>query len=131
MNYINEGWEERFEVLGSVDYFGADVYCHSHELKMLGLTGSELARLQYKLSLVESLAVRLATGMLKGVLKYNTDDLTPEEWTEHIFSESADLLNYLALFEASKLGCPECGGHPDDRTRAGMKCGRCAYTRVD
>ncbi len=23
--------------------------------------------------------------------------------------------------------CPECGGPPDDRVLAGMKCGPCAY----
>jgi hypothetical protein len=23
--------------------------------------------------------------------------------------------------------CPECGGPPDERVLAGMKCGRCAY----
>lgn len=23
--------------------------------------------------------------------------------------------------------CPECGGEPDERVRAGMKCGKCAY----
>ncbi len=27
------------------------------------------------------------------------------------------------------LTCPECGGPPDERVKAGMKCGRCAYGR--
>lgn len=28
---------------------------------------------------------------------------------------------------AYPLRCGECGGEPDERTAAGMKCGRCAY----
>ena len=41
--------------------------------------------------------------------------------TEGKMGESEDSLAILTHV------CPECGGPPDDRVLAGMKCGPCAY----
>ena len=44
-----------------------------------------------------------------------------------IFSESIPVLTFPEDLPGTPR-CPECGGPPDERVQAGMKCGICAYS---
>lgn len=67
------------------------------------LTDEQRKRLSKKLVLVERAARHLASGMLKGTLKYDSDDYTVQRWLAHVVDEGADLMNYyMLLAEAIK-----------------------------
>ena len=64
------------------------------------LSGENMERLRRKMPLVQEAATRLAVGMLKGTIKYDTDDWTPEQWIEHLGDEAFDQVNYFMLLKA-------------------------------
>ena len=64
------------------------------------LTAEQRERLFKKMPLVEKAAARLASGMLKGVLKYGKDDWTIREWLDYGIDDAGDNLNYWHLLEA-------------------------------
>lgn len=61
------------------------------------LTGTQLGRMRWKLELVEFGARAMAAGMLKGTLKYPTDDYSIDQWIGHLIGEGADQMNYQLL----------------------------------
>ena len=65
------------------------------------LTNEQQKRLRKKLVLVERAAKHMAAGMLKGTLKYDSDDYTVQRWLAHVVDEGADLMNYHMLLAAA------------------------------
>jgi len=93
------GWEARVKELARAEFFQASVDLHPH---LLGeLTEVQIARLKVKLKLVEEAAEYMAAGMLKGTLKYPTDDVSLETWMAHVIGEGADQMNYQILLAHS------------------------------
>ena len=91
----NIDWEDRYEELGNVNSFVVDINIGYHLSTQL--SPSEYKRLQLKLRLVEKYARKLAVGMLKGTLKYPTDNWSVEQWMHEQEDEEVDRLNYLLL----------------------------------
>lgn len=95
-------WQERVEELCNPVNFGCEIWYIDYNL----LSTNEQNRLQRKLWLVQRYARIMAAGMLKGVLKYPTDEYALEQWFAHLVGEGADKSNYdiLALdaFERSR-----------------------------
>ena len=54
----------------------------------------DIARLTPKLNLVQEIAKKLASGMVKGTLKYQGDDRTVDEWLDYLLDDASDVLNY-------------------------------------
>jgi len=63
------------------------------------LTEQQYKRLEYKLRIVENIAQELAARMLKGTLKYNTDDHSPAEWFSMMQDDQFDTINYTGLLK--------------------------------
>ena len=61
------------------------------------MTSSQKSRLSMKMQRVQDSAIRLCEGMLKGTLKYESEDLSILEWVEHLMSESVDHVNYCSF----------------------------------
>ena len=89
----NPGWEERAERLCDPANFVVEVT----NLPLKGLTPAEQYRLCKKLRLVEQFAARLAANMLKGVVKYPSDEMTVEEWEAAEEDDTVDSINYRLL----------------------------------
>jgi len=99
------GWEARVKELARAEFFSARIVYSDKLSKQL--SPSEHIRLDKKLDLVQQAAEYMAAGMLKGTLKYPTDDLTVEQWMAHVVGEGADQFNYEILladkfFKANK-----------------------------
>lgn len=91
-------WQERVEELARPEWFNG--YTPKQEL-LNRLTSVERERLVNKLALVKQAAAWMAAGMLKGTLKYATDDYSIDQWMAHVVGEGADQINYqLLLFDA-------------------------------
>ena len=97
---INENWEARYDKLINEDCFSVNIFL---EFALTdNLTEDEIDRLQIKLYPIEDLAKRLAVAMLKGTLKYPTDNRTVEEWAAFEEDEFFDLVNYRLLLKAAQ-----------------------------
>lgn len=91
------GWEERVERLCSPENFSIHL---SPGLDLqVGLTNKEYLRLLPKLELIRTQAVKQAVAMLRGTIKYEHDDRTPEEWRAESRAEKIDRMNYDLLGE--------------------------------
>ena len=92
------GWEARVKELAKPAHFVVDIY-------PIGLSGKitdeEFSRLHKKLKLVAEAATYMAAGMLKGTIKYPTDDLPLDTWMAHVIGEGADQMNYQILLAHS------------------------------
>ena len=95
---VKKGWEARFAGLTNKEYGPAITadFQLSHMLFNL-TTIHERRRLKWKLELVKEEALKMALAMLKGTIKYESDDISPEEWDAHAESERIDQNNYLLL----------------------------------
>ena len=93
----NQGWERR-RALIDPSLFKLHIVLDPVLLdEENGLDDIELERLERKLSLVAAYAAKLCAGMLKGTIKYATDDRTPEEWLAEEEDEDLDRTNYRLL----------------------------------
>lgn len=88
------GWEKRIQYLCKPEHFYVSVVPAA---VLSSLTTEQIERLLPKLELVVKAAKYMASGMLKGVLKYPTDDIAVEQWMAHVIDEGADQMNYQML----------------------------------
>lgn len=58
--------------------------------------------MDWKLRLVEAAAAKMAANMLKGTLKYDSDNITEKEWLDHLGDDLTDSLNYYWLLLAAR-----------------------------
>lgn len=89
------GWEERVARLAKPENFTIELW--PSLVLDCQLSDSELERLHRKLKLVRQAALYMAAGMLKGTLKYDSDDYSLEQWFAHLLGEGADQMNYQLL----------------------------------
>lgn len=89
------GWEERVARLAKPENFTIELW--PSLVLDCQLSDSELERLHRKLKLVRQAALYMAAGMLKGTLKYGSDDYSLEQWFAHLLGEGADQMNYQLL----------------------------------
>lgn len=93
------GWEKRVRELCKPTEFPVSLNVSATIWDALSIT--ERQRLFRKLRLVEQAAQWMAAGMLKGTLKYESDDYPLEQWFAHLLGEGADQMNYqLLLYQA-------------------------------
>ena len=93
------GWEERAKHLARYDLFKVTINPNAYLLT--GLTEDEKKRLFKKLRLVSNAARYMAAGMVKGTIKYATDNYDLKQWFAHLIGEGADQMNYqMLLFQA-------------------------------
>lgn len=90
-----ENWQQRTEALAKPEYWGVDISMSEHLI--VGLTTSEINRLEKKVAMVRDCAKYMLAGMVKGTVKYTSDDWTLERWMAHMIGEGADQMNYQLL----------------------------------
>lgn len=89
------GWEKRTEELATPDNFLVIITPLANLWR--GLDKCEKERLNKKLLILEEAVKYLAAGMVKGTVKYPTDNYSMEQWMAHLIGEGADQFNYQIL----------------------------------
>ena len=101
---VNEGWQERAKEICHLDNF--EVFIHMNP--DMGLTHDESERLQSKFDLVAEYARHMAMNMVKGTVKYVTDQYDLETWMveeedDHVDSDNYWLLRRQAMQKAGLI----------------------------
>lgn len=94
---VNEGWEERLATI--LDFLDLSVTVNTRVLsgRNGGLTLEEWNRLGPKIKMVEEFAGHMAENMLKGTVKYTSDEYAVETWLAEEEDDTVDLVNYSLL----------------------------------
>tara|TARA_Y100000310_G_scaffold336580_1_gene421527 strand:- start:1099 stop:1443 length:345 start_codon:yes stop_codon:yes gene_type:complete len=90
-----DDWEEALLDLQDTGEILVTVSPDAELCRMLGVENTD--RLTFKLELVAKLATKLAWNMVKGTLKYPTDDYPIQLWSDMGIDDGADNLNYQLL----------------------------------
>ena len=94
---MNEGWEKRFARMREQVSVRTEITVYDDDIPTF--SNDEWERLKPKIEMVKELAIKLIWGMVKGTIKYKSDDYTPEQWLDHLFDEQVDGMNYQMLYE--------------------------------
>ena len=97
---VNPGWEAKYqEVLKYIpNIIGERLHPIINQMVADGLiTAGEAARSKWKISLLEPVVQRMIANMIKGTLKYPTDDWPIETWMSMSLDDMADSVNYTLL----------------------------------
>jgi len=81
----------------TIDLFQVQIHFDVQHPIYQALTKKERTRTEQKLTLVKQAAIRLAVAMLKGTVKYPTDNHTIREWLEYALDDAGDAFQYLHL----------------------------------
>lgn len=90
-----DNWQKRTEGLAKPEYWSVTA-APSVELWQ-ALTLEERVRLDAKVEMVINATKYLLAGMVKGTVKYTSDDWTLDRWMAHVIGEGADQFNYQIL----------------------------------
>lgn len=93
----NSDWQTRAKLMCDPNEWSIEIQPSDQLLDLL--SADELRRMHTKVHLVMDFAQRMLAGMVKGTIKYPTDDYTFERWMSHLVSEQADQANYTILLE--------------------------------
>ena len=102
--------DRRDRLLSDLDpsIFRVDIYLDSSHRVYQQLTESERLRTEQKMEMVGDAARRLATAMLKGTIKYPTDNRSINEWLEYALDDAGDTFQYLHIIrEVLRMFIPE------------------------
>jgi hypothetical protein len=96
---VNEGWEERYHHIRENFYQTINTGFLSDMVVDGALSASEATRAQWKIKLLEPFVTRLVVNMIKGTIKYTSDDWSEETWQDMGRDDKADSINYDLLFQ--------------------------------
>lgn len=100
----NPGWEERYEKIRAAVETRERKSCEptkilNYLLSSHLITMDEYTRGWWKTQLLEPFIIRLVVNMVKGTVKYPTDDWPAEAWQDFGMDDTADSVNYSLLFQ--------------------------------
>lgn len=93
---VNRGWEERYKDIQNkleVHLMPGVILTSIHGL----ISEDERTRSLWKIRLVEPFVHRMVLNMIKGTIKYPTDDWPAEVWEDMGMDDQADSVNYSIL----------------------------------
>lgn len=100
MATTNEGWEDRYTRIKAAIRVHLPNDKMLYALEELGLiTRAEVDRSLWKIALLEPFVTRMMLNMIKGTIKYPTDDWTTDMWDDMSMDDQADSVNYNLLFK--------------------------------
>jgi hypothetical protein len=96
----NQGWEARYEQIKPKVQVHIPAGLLVSELEAAGLlTPDEGDRAILKIRLVEPFVTRMVLNMIKGTVKYPTDEWSAEMWADAGMDDQADGINYSLLLK--------------------------------
>ena len=96
---VNPGWATRYEEIKSRTHISLDqAILLVNQMVADGLlTTEERTRVGWKVKLLEPFVTRLVLNMIKGTVKYPTDDWPTNTWMDMGMDDKADAVNYELL----------------------------------
>ena len=102
-NLSNE-WDEELLELCTPDSFTVTIHYEAGLMRKLAEAGYTVSKLEEimtrmtpKIKMIEGLAAKQVSGMLKGTLKYAHDESSIDEWIAYLLDDAGDGLNYAYL----------------------------------
>lgn len=97
---VNPGWEERYQAVRDRVHIELPSYDILQGLHITGvITSDEMMRSSWKIRLLEPFVTRMVVNMIKGSIKYTTDDWSEATWQDMGMDDKADSINYELLFQ--------------------------------
>ena len=96
---IKPDWEQRLAKFGYADIH---VTIQPSLILWQSLSADERRYWDRNIEAVRAFAEHQALNMLKGILKYEKQERTPDEWAQYERDEFVDLVNYALLKDAAK-----------------------------
>ena len=104
---IDSQWKYDFVELCVPDNFTVSIRYSADLIRKLAEVGYSqekleeiMTRMTPKIKIVEGLAAKQVSAMLKGTLKYKWDDHSIDEWIDYMLDDGGDGLNYGYLLAA-------------------------------
>ena len=104
---IDSQWNEDLLELCTLDSFTVSIHYSAGLMRRLAKVGYSapkleeiMTRMTPKIKMIERLAAKQMSGMLKGTLKYRWDEHSIDEWIDYMLDDSGDGLNYGYLLAA-------------------------------
>jgi len=99
---VNPGWAGRYREIQKQVYVEIPAASLLYKLETKGLLNAdEVSRSLPKLALLEPIITRMVVNMIKGTVKYPTDDWSLDTWIDMGMDDLVDSLNYSALLQHS------------------------------
>jgi hypothetical protein len=99
---VNDGWEEIYEIIRR-DTEGMELFDTVKLLDFLNsnnlITTEQRDRSGWKINILQPFMLRLAVNMIKGSVKYTSDDWSDEVWRDMGMDDKADSINYDYLWQ--------------------------------
>lgn len=97
---INPGWERDYQTIRNIVSVELPMDDIMEVLYNRGLLDTkQIARSRWKIKLLEPFVTRMVVNMIKGSIKFPTDDWSAETWQDMGMDDKADSINYGLLFE--------------------------------
>jgi len=104
---IDGQWEEGLLELCTPDSFTVSIHYSTGLMRRLAEVGYSapkleeiMTRMTPKIKMIEGMAAKQVSGMLKGTLKYRHDEHSIDEWIDYMLDDGGDGLNYGYLLAA-------------------------------
>ena len=94
-----DNWQERTERLAKPEFW--TIECKANVELWLELSDEERQRMGPKIDMVIMATKHMLAGMVKGTVKYTSDDWSLDRWMAHMVGEGYDQLNYQMLLFTS------------------------------
>ena len=96
---VNPNWERRYNQIRERLTIPIDTSFLAAMVGTGDLTMEQANRSRWKIKLIEPFVTRMVVNMIKGSIKYTTDDWSAETWQDMGMDDKADGINYGLLFE--------------------------------
>ncbi len=96
---VNPNWERRYNQIREHLTIPIDTSFLAAMVGTGDLTMDQANRSRWKIKLIEPFVTRMVVNMIKGSIKYTTDDWSAETWQDMGMDDKADGINYGLLFE--------------------------------
>lgn len=99
----NPGWEDRYKEIA--EYIADEGMVFNPDSLLIELEGAslitrdEFVRSSWKIRLIRPFLTRMVLNMIKGSIKYPTDDWSTKIWQSMGMDDKVDSVNYDLLFE--------------------------------
>jgi len=101
---LDSQWDNDLVALCIPESFTVTIHYSADLMRKLAETGYSaekleeiMTRMTPKIKLIERMAAKQVSGMLKGTLKYKWDEHSIDEWIAYLLDDAGDGLNYAYL----------------------------------
>lgn len=97
---VNSGWEHDYQRIRNMVRVDLPMDTIMSALYNRGLLDTkQIARSRWKIKLLEPFVTRMVVNMIKGTIKYTSNEWSADTWQDMGMDDKVDSINYGLLFE--------------------------------